>query len=151
MIHRFERLSAGVTQIYKNIQKLKKHYMGPQGTQVMCLYYLSRNPQGLTAAELCTFCEADKAGISRILSQLEKQQVIFYAHPEGKKRYRAKAVLSESGKKYAERVLHLILDVTERAGTGITEEEREIFYRVLSKIAGNLNQICTELECHEKG
>lgn len=151
MIHRFERLSAGVTQIYKNIQKLKKYYMGPQGTQVMCLYYLSRNPQGLTAAELCGFCEADKAGISRILSELERQGVISYDFPEEKKKYRTKAVLTEDGKQYADRVLHLILDVTERAGTGITEEEREVFYRVLSKIAGNLNQICTELECHEKG
>ena len=151
MIHRFEKLSTGVTQIYKDIQKLKKHYLGPQGTQVMCLYYLSRNPQGLTAARLCSFCEADKAGISRILSNLEKQGVISYDVPEGKKKYRANAVLTEEGKQYADRVLHLILEVTEKAGTGITEEEREVFYRVLSRIAGNLEQICTELDQQEKG
>ena len=145
MIHRFERLSAGIAQIDKYIQKIKKHYLGAQGTQVMCLYYLSLNPEGLTAAELCSLCEADKAGISRILSELEKQGVISYDVPEGKKKYRARAVLTDEGRSYASHVTGLILEVTEKAGMGICEEERETFYRVLSIIAGNLEQICAEL------
>ena len=44
MIDRFENLTAGVTRIYKSIQKIKRHRMdslGLKGTHVMCLHYLS--------------------------------------------------------------------------------------------------------------
>ena len=50
----FEDLTAGVTQVYKNIQRIKKQRMnslGLKGTQVMCTYYLSIH-LGMTAADL---------------------------------------------------------------------------------------------------
>ena len=40
MLERFEDLTAGVTQVYKNIQRIKKQRMnslGLKGTQVMCI------------------------------------------------------------------------------------------------------------------
>ncbi len=49
MIDRFEKLTAGVTCIYKSIQKIKRHRMdalGLKGTHVMCLHYLSEHPDG---------------------------------------------------------------------------------------------------------
>ena len=55
MLERFEDLTAGVTQVYKNIQRIKKQRMnslGLKGTQVMCIYYLSIHPEGMTAADL---------------------------------------------------------------------------------------------------
>ena len=77
MVDRFEYLTSGITQIYKSIQKIKRCRMdslGLKGTHVMCLYYLSEYPNGLTAADLCGKCREDKAGISRILSDLEKNE-----------------------------------------------------------------------------
>lgn len=148
MIQRFEDLTIGVTRIYKNIQKIKKTRMnslGLKGTHVMCLYYLSRHPEGLTATDLCNMCREDKAGISRILSDLETRNFICYAPSQGKK-YRAKAFLTELGKEQAGTVDSLILRATEAGGQGLSQKEREIFYRVLSLIADNLEQICTELE-----
>ena len=53
MDDRFEKLTTNVAQIHKSIQKIKKIYMQSQGlksTHVMCLYYLSDHPDGLTAA-----------------------------------------------------------------------------------------------------
>jgi len=81
MIDRFENLTAGVTRIYKSIQKIKRHRMdslGLKGTHVMCLHYLSEYPDGLTAADLCGKCHEDKGGISRILSDLEKDGMGFH-------------------------------------------------------------------------
>ena len=143
-MERFQMLSAGVSRIYKQMQRLKKEYMdglGLKGTHVMCLHYLNQYPGGLTAAELCELCGEDKAGISRILSELEQGGILCYDFPEGKKRYRAKAWLTEYGKAYAKEVTERILEVTNLAGRGIREEEREIFYRVLSVIADNLARI----------
>ena len=52
-MERFQMLSAGVSRIYKQMQRLKKEYMdglGMKGTHVMCLHYLNQYPGGLTAA-----------------------------------------------------------------------------------------------------
>ena len=60
MDDRFEKLTTNVAQIHKSIQKIKKIYMQSQGlksTHVMCLYYLSDHPDGLTAAGLCELCK----------------------------------------------------------------------------------------------
>lgn len=152
MIDRFEKLTTGVTQIYKSIQKIKRCRMdslGLKGTHVMCLHYLSEYSDGLTAADLCNICHEDKAGISRILSDLEKSELITYlsdGQAKESKRYRAKAVLTEQGKNCAKKVAGLIMHATIAGGLGITEEERDIFYRILFKIADNLSQVCQNLE-----
>ncbi len=152
MIDRFEKLTAGVTQIYKNIQKIKRHRMdslGLKGTHVMPLHYLSEHPDGLTAADLCSICREDKAGISRILSDLEKAGLITYLsdkNTKDTKKYRAKAILTKSGRSCAKKVTSLIMHATIAGGLGITPEERDIFYRILFKIARNLEQVCQNLE-----
>lgn len=149
MIHRFENLTTGISQIYKSIQRIKKHEMhsfGLKGTHVMCLYFLGSHPDGLTAADLCNLCKEDKAGISRIMSDLEERGFISYGHSQDKKRYRAKAYLTSIGKKQASKVKDLILRATIEGGKGITEEERAVFYRVLFLISDNLAQVCNELE-----
>lgn len=146
MIDRFEKLTIGISQIYKSIQRIKKQQMseiGLKGTHVMCIYHLSGHPDGLTAADLCEMCKEDKAGISRILSDLEHGGFICYESANDKK-YRAKALLTPKGQKYAKTVNDMILHATEKGGSGITETEREIFYRVLFLISDNLKQLCTE-------
>lgn len=169
MIHRFEQLTTGVSQIYKNIQHIKKLEMrsfGLKGTHVMCLYFLYSHPEGLTAADLCTLCKEDKAGISRILSELLEHGFIQYVHAQAggetyrrhnarrrqaspdasKKRYRSKAVLTETGKKQAKKVNRLILRAVLEGGRDITAKERDTFYRVLYLISDNLEKFCEELE-----
>ena len=152
MVDRFENLTSGITQIYKSIQKIKRCRMdslGLKGTHVMCLHYLSEYPEGLTAADLCGKCKEDKAGISRILSDLEKTGLIAYAQKNTEKdtkKYRAKAFLTEKGRQYAKKMTNLIVHATIAGGQGITPAERDIFYRILFQIADNLNQVCQNLE-----
>lgn len=153
MIKRFEQLTAGVSRIYKSIGKIKKTCMnslGLKGTHVMCIYYLTRNPDGLTASDLCSLCREDKAGISRILSDLERKNYIYYPLAAGEKKYRARAVLTDAGKERARKVSELILRSTKAGGAGLTDTERQIFYRALFKIADNLEQLCRELEQSDK-
>lgn len=158
MIDRFENLTSGVTQIYKSIQKIKRCRMdslGLKGTHVMCLHYLEACPDGLTASDLCEKCKEDKAGISRILADLERNRLITYEQQKDAKetreiketkRYRAKAILTNKGKDYAKKVTNLIIHATIAGGQGISETERDIFYQVLFRIADNLNQVCLNLE-----
>lgn len=148
MINRFENLATGVAQIYKSIQKIKQCQMqtlGLKSTYVMCIYYLSIHPDGLTATSLCKLCKENKAGISRILADLEKEGFICYDNETESKKYRTKAILTDSGKEYSAKIKDLITDAVIKGGLGITDEEREIFYRVLFRIAGNLDIICEEL------
>ena len=94
MIQRFEKLVTGITRIYKSIQKIKKNQMnilGLKGTHVMCLHFLSRYPEGLTATRLSQLCNEDKAGISRILADLEQKRLIRYSGQESKKKYQSNA------------------------------------------------------------
>lgn len=149
MIHRFEQLTTGVSQIYKNIQRIKQLEMrslGLKGSHVMCLYFLHSHPDGLTAADLCTLCKENKAGISRILADLEAQGFIRYAHPQEKKKYRSKALLTGVGRKQANKVNRLILNAVLKGSRDITAKERDIFYHVLNLISNNLENFCEELE-----
>lgn len=148
MIDRFENLATGIAQIYKSIQKIKKYQMqsfGLKSTYVMCIYYLSQNPDGLSAAALCRLCSENKAGISRILSALAQNGFIRYDRENDGRKYRTKAVLTDCGREYAVKINSLIIDAVAKGGLGISDEEREIFYRVLFRIADNLNLICAEL------
>ena len=111
MLERFEDLTAGVTQVYKNIQRIKKQRMnslGLKGTQVMCIYYLSIHPGGMTAADLSRITVEDKASISRILAELEEEGYITYETEPGRK-YRAPALLTEKGRETAVKIQQLIL------------------------------------------
>lgn len=149
MVDRFEKLTTGVSRIYKNIQKIKKYRMnslGLKGSHVMCIYYLDSSPDGMTASALCRMCGEDKAGISRILTDLKQHGFIRYEGSDNGRKYRARAILTETGKQYAAKINALILQTTTDAGRNITDREREIFYRVLSVISDNLEQICLELE-----
>lgn len=70
---------------------------GLKSTHVMCLYYLSDHPDGLTAAGLCELCKEDKAGISRILNDLENRNFIAYEATGAAHRYRSRAHLTDAG------------------------------------------------------
>jgi len=144
MIDRFEKLTTGVSRIYKKIQKIKKHEMntlGLKGTHVMCIYYLASNPTSLTATDLCGKCNEDKAAVSRMLTELESNGFISYENTAAGKKYRTPVTLTSKGQNYAAQISEIILQVTEMSGKGITAEEREIFYRVLSVIADNIDEI----------
>ncbi|MGN0971882.1 MAG: MarR family winged helix-turn-helix transcriptional regulator [Aristaeellaceae bacterium] len=137
MLHRFETFVMGITTCYKCIQRIKSMEMtefGLKGTHVMCLFFLHRNPEGLTAAQLCHLCAEDKAASSRTVALLQEQG--YVEGPDRK--YRAALRLTEAGLAIAQRIDRLIAQWVETGSEGLSEEDRTAFYRALEIIAGNL-------------
>ena len=147
MIQRFDAFVSGITACYKYIQRIKSMEMtefGLKGTHVMCLYYLRRNPAGLTAAQLCGLCAEDKAAISRTVSELRSRG---YITTLSEKAYRAMLTLTSAGQELARKFDQLIEGWVTAGGDGLTDEERSDFYKALSSIAENLRSRI-EAEAH---
>ena len=146
MIQRFQSFVVGISSCYKHIQHIKSMEMaefGLKGAHVMCLFFLSQNPQGLTAANLCQLCAEDKAAISRTIASLQKDGFIAACD----KKYRALLHLTEKGHQVAHQVTQLIAQWVDFGGSGLSDEDRATFYRVLDTISTNLQ---TNIENNER-
>ena len=146
MESRYELLSGSISCMYHDIQKIERVEMaryGLKGPHAQCLLAMRKHPEGITAARLCEACDKDKAAVSRILGELETAGMVRREIRNGS-RYRASLTLTPQGQAAAEAVVAKARLAVERAGVGFGEEEREIFYRVLTIIAGNLHKLCRD-------
>ena len=146
MVSRFEQFSASIACIYHCIQRIERVEMaqyGLKGPHAQCLLALHSHPKGLTASRLCTICDKDKAAISRTVAELEQEGMILRDLKAGN-RYRAPLILTEQGKTAAQQVETRVKLAVEKAGDGMSDEQRAVFYEVLDLIAGHLQTICAE-------
>ena len=149
MIDRFEDFTTCIAQAQKYILKIKSHEMqifGLKASHVMCLFYMGKYSEGLTAGELTSLCMEDKAGISKALAELKKKELIIPYNENGKKIYRAKYLLTEKGKEIYEKASEIISNVVTECGIGLSNEERTTFYRSLELIVSNLKRHCDNME-----
>lgn len=146
MTGKYEQFSAAVSCMYHDIQKIERVEMakfGLKGPQAQCLLALNRYPEGITAARLCESCEKDKAAVSRIIAELVQAGLVHRTDVNGS-RYRALLSLTDAGREVAETVNRRAKLAVEQAGEGLDDAQREVFYRVLALIAGNLHAICKD-------
>ena len=146
MISKYEQFSAAVSCMYHDIQRIERVEMakfGLKGPQAQCLLALNRYPEGITAARLCEICEKDKAAVSRTISELEQAGLVCRKANNGS-RYRAQLTLTDKGCQVATTVNQRAKVAVEQAGMGLDDSQREVFYRVLALIAGNLHAICKD-------
>ena len=146
MESRYALFSLSISSLYHDIQRLERLEMakfGLKGPHAQCLLAMSRYPEGITSARLCELCEKDKAAISRTVAELEKAGLVLRQERNGT-RYRASLILTEQGKAAAGAVSEKARLAVEQAGIGLNDENRAVFYQVLSMIAGNLHQICKD-------
>ncbi len=139
MINRFELFTTTITQIYKNLQRIKMQEMSGfelRGTYVMCMFELNRNPEGLTITQLSQLCGEDKAAISRTISELVKRGLVT---GNNDKKYRAPLVLTKEGQETAAKIDALASTAVAAGSNGLTPEEVKIFYKALTTISDNLN------------
>lgn len=144
MVHRYERFSSSVSGINRCIQKIEGDVMekfGLRGSYAQYLAVLRRYEQGLTVSQLSDMCMKDKAAVSRAVAEMESKDLI-YRQAEGDNLYRAAIQLTDNGKKIAEYVAERATSAVEVAGRGLTESEREAFYKALDLISSNLRDIC---------
>lgn len=142
MLSRFEQFTAVISAIHRDIQKIERDEMEKQGLRgAYAQYFLAllQNPQGLTAAELAEICDRDKAAVSRAVSELEAKGYLL--RPGGASPYRAPLFLTEQGQKTAGFVAERAALAVDRAGNGLSEANREVFYACLNRISANLQAI----------
>ena len=146
MIGRYELLSSSISSMYHDIQKIERVEMakfGLKGPHAQCILALSRFPEGMTVSQLCEICDKDKAAISRTVSELEDAGMLLRS-PRNGTRYRAPLTLTEQGITAAQAVSARAHLAVEHAGLGLDDSQRQIFYQVLTLIAGNLHTICKD-------
>lgn len=133
----FEHFTVSILKLNKLVQKIKAFEMeefGLKAVHVMCAYYLTENPGGLTASELAKLTLEDKAAISRALMQLREKGYVAY----DPKTYNEKIVLTLAGKAFAEAVAQKAQRAVAAGSADQTEEERVLFYKTLENIVANL-------------
>ena len=146
MASRYELFSSAISSIYHDIQRIERTEMarfGLKGPHAQCLVALNRYPEGITAARLCEVCEKDKAAVSRIIAELEEEGMVT-RDSQGGSRYRAGLMLTAKGAAAAQAVVQTADLAVERASKDIEEQERVLFYSLLTKVAGNLHGICKD-------
>ena len=151
MITRFKEFTKYISLAYKYLLKIKSDGIkefGLKGSHVMCLFYIGEAENGLTATSLCQLCCEDKAAVSKALSALCDKGYIVLENGENKK-YRSSYFLTESGRDIMEQLNNKIKSAVLGGGTGLSEEEREIFYRCLARIVANLEEVSKKFSAAE--
>ncbi len=126
-----------IIKLNKIIQKIKSFEISKYDLQpihVTCIYYLWKNPQGLTAKELCATILEDKAAISRALKTLQEKK---YAKYDSKGRNEI-VHLTNEGVKLAEYINERINLAVKAGSLNFSDDERKFFYDSLSEISNNL-------------
>ena len=144
MIGRFEQFCSAISSIQHSIARIERVEMEKyelKGPHAQCLLVMERNPEGITASQLCLNCEKDKAAISRTLSELVDAGMITRVDPNGK-RYRSRLYLTEKGRAVAKQVNDRVHQAVSQVSEGYDVETREIFVHVLGMIAVNLQELC---------
>lgn len=144
MVERLELFAGSISCIYHYIQKIERVEMakyGLKGPHTQYLLALYRCPEGLTAAQLCRACDKDKAAVSRAVAELEQEGLVTRSSIHS---YRCPVTLTQAGRDAAIRVENKALKAVEAASTGISEENREIFYKTLDLYASNLRKLLDE-------
>ena len=146
MRNRFARFSLAIAEIDRCWHKLAAEEMSkyelnsPHAVYLTTLYDF---PEGITAAKLGELCCKNKADVSRMVAILEKKGLVR-KEAVGDNLYRARLLLTHEGRQAAEQVQQRAALAVELAGSGMTDADREVFYRCLEGIAANLQTLSKE-------
>lgn len=146
MLDRFSRFSLAIAEIDRCWHKLAAEEMAKydlNSAHAVYLNTLSQYAEGITAAKLGELCCKNKGDVSRMVSILETKGLVR-REAVGGNLYRARLVLTEEGNMAAAHVRNRAAVAVELAGAGLTDEDREVFYRCLEQITANLQALSKE-------
>ena len=140
---RFEDFVGIISALGKEIQRIKTaeaKRLGFRGSDVMCLYYLVKYPEGLTAAELARLVDVSRAAMSRIVAHLAEDGFVEVgdAEDEDASKYRAPVRLTEKGYEAARPLDDIIHRVLDEAGGELAARQRLQMYDSLNHILERL-------------
>lgn len=146
MLDRFERFSLAIAEINRCWHKLAAEELAKYGLNSPHAVYLNtlyRFEDGITAAKLGELCNKNKADVSRMVAIME-QKGLVQKQSVGGNMYRALLKLTEEGKAAARHVQERAAIAVELAGAGLSDTDREAFYRALELITANLQTLSKE-------
>ena len=128
------KLSAAINRkLYRSFRKLSIDITPEQWT---VLYYLwSRD--GVTQQELCNVTFKDKPSMTRLIDNLEKQQLVVRS-PGVKDRRINLIHLTDKGRELEVATKPLVTAIMRTALDGFSDREVEMAGRMLTKVCGNL-------------
>lgn len=139
---RFARFVGLLNRTAKAIQRIKSVKMkeyGLSAAHTTCLCRLAEaGPAGLTQSGLIRLEGMDRAHISRVLGDLQGRNYVTPAAQGG--RYKKRYLLTPAGQAVAGEIQSVIVSVNRFVSGQIPQEDLEVFYRTLDKIAENLEQ-----------
>ena len=147
MINKYEDFTEFVMTSFRAIQRIKSYGMkklGLKAGDVNCIYYLSKNQEGLSNVQLAELSGDDKAAISRTLNQLVKNSYVEIAEEDEGKKYGRRYVLTEKGKEVADKINSRVDSVVNEVGKDINKKEGRIFYETFHEISGRLERLSEE-------
>lgn len=143
MQNRFFKLAATLSEIDRYSHKLASEEMAKYGLSSPHAVYLDalyQHDEGITAAKLAKLCGRNKADVSRMVAALEKKELVCKERVSGTL-YRARLRLTQKGKEAAESLRQRVTSAMEHMEYGISEENRENFYRALELITANMQRL----------
>lgn len=138
MQDRFEKFSMSIFNISRCWNKIAAEEMKKRGLKASFALYLTtllNSEESLTATKLCDICGKDKADVSRSVATMMEKGLVEKLGDNG---YRAEIVLTAKGREIAEEINERANYAVELAGSGVSEEDRAIFYSTLEVIAKNI-------------
>ena len=145
---RFEDFVGLITLISKEISRIKTveaAKLGLRGSDIMCLYYLGQNEEGLTGAELARESDVTRPAVSRTLAHLEEDGFVEVCGEQATgSRYRAPVRLTEKGRQVNAEASEIIRRVVTEVGEELGDIQRVQMYRSLNLILERLRGISRE-------
>lgn len=145
---RFEDFVGLITLISKEISRIKTveaEKLGLRGSDIMCLYYLGQNEEGLTGADLARESDVTRAAVSRTLAHLEEDGFVEVCGEQATgSRYRAPVRLTEKGRQVNAEANEIIRRVVTEVGEELGDIQRVQMYRSLNLILERLRGISRE-------
>ena len=149
---RFEIFSSSVMQLVKSVQALKARKMAEydlKGTNAICLCRVLESENGLTATELASVCEIDKAQISRSMGELVEKGFVL-KEAEGEKRYKQKYRLTPVGRRAALDINRSFAEIEETVSQNISPASLDHFYHTLYRLCDNFEALLRKYQSENK-
>jgi DNA-binding MarR family transcriptional regulator len=143
----FEMFYANISGIYREIQRIRSEYaadLGIKSVQVFWLFLLKEHPEGMIASQLAAASQTNRSLVSRELGELLDQRLVKYEENGTENNYAQKIVLTAKGRKLAEKINQIAMDVQLEVSKDIPEKEMQIFYRVLTNLNEGFGEIQKE-------
>ena len=123
-----------LNKLVQRIKTYEANKLGFKPIHISCGYYLRKNPQGLTAKELCDLSLEDKAAVSRALKTLQERGLVKYVSGG----HNEKVQFTDEGRRISDYIAERIDLAVKSNYANLNDDERNFLYKTLMDIADNL-------------